>query len=355
MQIPQSVRCHTYYGVSLYEKLSLKKGKSQSITENSGKSGTEKGKEAPFLQRVIKAAKKQVLAMYGAHGIYSTFVRKAQSFSSEMEYDYLLSISTPPSSHLLAHNLLKAEHIKAKHWIQIWEDPWYSDAYGFNGDEKIRKEEGRLLSFAERVCYVSPLTLINQQKLYPESASKMYWQPLPYYYKGDTVVAEKFDHNRYGYFGDYAPAARDLKPFYLAAKETGVEANICGNPSYLFEATERIHIHPRLPLDKLKPIEDQTNVLVFLCNRKGGQIPGKIYQYSATGKVILFILDGTEEEKVALKAYFKPFNRYVFCDNTVESIAAAIRRIECGNFGGVRNEPIEDFNPRETIRKILEM
>lgn len=349
MVIPAEVRQYAYYGVSLYEKLSLRKKSNTSaavIVPNASANLTEK----VGIKRKIKDF---VLSMYGVHGIYATFVRKAQKFRSHDEFDYILSISTPVTSHLIAHNLIKTGHIRGKHWIQIWEDPWYSDAYGFNGAEKIRREEQRLLSFAKKVCYVSPLTLENQKKLYPESAHKMFWQPLPFYYKAAETQEAAFTHNRYGYFGDYAPVARNLEPFYEAAKETDIEVNICGNPSNLFASTEYIHIHPRLPLDKLKPIEDSTNVLIFLCNRKGGQIPGKIYQYSATNKTILFIMDGTPEEQAVLREFFGKFNRYVFCQNTVEDITRAIRLIESGDFGKVENRPLDDFDPTITIQNIL--
>lgn len=351
--IPDSIKQYTYYGVSLYEKMSMKKN---SVQEGSIDIFSVKPQDAvnPSLKsKLISKAKKIFLSLYGIHGIYAKFVKVAQKFRSDEEYDFLISISTPVTSHLLARNLLKAKHIKAKQWIQIWEDPWYSDVYGFNGKNKIYREEKRLLSFAEKVCYVSPLTLRNQKKIYPESAHKMYWQPLPYYYKNQEQERYESNNNRYGYFGDYAPVSRDLEPFYVAAKNCGIEVNICGRPSNLFEPTENIHIYPRLALDKLKPIEDKTNVLIFLCNRKGGQIPGKIYQYSATNKTILFILDGTDEEKKVLKNYFEKFNRYVFCENTVEDITRAIKDIQSGNIGKVVNEPVEDFCPTETIKKIL--
>ena len=348
MVIPPEVKQYTYYGVSLYEKLSLRKRAESAVPAAASAPAPASAK--PGLKRKVKDF---VLSLYGVHGIYATFVRKAQKFRSDVDFDYILSISTPVTSHLIAHNLLKAGRIKGKHWIQIWEDPWHSDAYGFNGAEKIRKEEQRILSFAEKVCYVSPLTLENQKKLYPESAHKMYWQPLPFYYKADKVAEATFEKNSYGYFGDYAPIARNLEPFYEAAVETGIQVNICGNPANLFASTEQIHIHPRLPLDKLKPIEDSTNVLIFLCNRKGGQIPGKIYQYSATNKTILFIMDGTEEEQEVLREFFGKFNRYVFCQNTKQDIIRAIQMIESGNLGGVENRPLEDFNPTITIENIL--
>ena len=348
--IPEQVTQYTYYGVSLYEKLALRKKAASAVASAPVAAPAESTPSAPGLSRRIKDF---VLSLYGVHGIYATFVRKAKKFHCDTEFDYVLSISTPVTSHLLTHKLLSSGNIKAKHWIQIWEDPWYSDAYGFNGKEAIRREEQRLLSFAEKICYVSPLTLKNQQRLFPESARKMFWQPLPFYYSSEPVDMAGFTENRYGYFGDYTPIARDLAPFYEAAKETGIRVTICGNPSNIFPSTENISIHPRMPLNQLKPLEDRTNVLIFLCNRKGGQIPGKIYQYSATNKTVLFILDGTEEEQDVLRGFFEKFNRYVFCSNTKEDIARAIRDIEAGNTGNVKNDPIGDFDPVITIENIL--
>lgn len=350
MVIPSQVRHHTINGMSLYEKLAHRQ-------HTSGISATAPVLElssAPGLrQKVIRRVKDFVLSLYGVHGIYATFVRKAWQFSSDVEYDYVLSISTPVTSHLVAYNLLKKGRIRCKQWIQIWEDPWYGDAYGLNAKPEILREERRLLSFAQKVCYVSPLTLENQKKLFPESAHKMFWQPLPFYYKSGETDTVKSGVNWYGYFGDYNPAARNLAPFYEAAIETGIDVNICGNPSNLFASTEHIHIYPRLTLEKLKPIEDSTNVLIFLCNRKGGQIPGKIYQYSATNKTILFIMDGTADEQCVLSDFFGRFNRYIFCQNNKDDIIRAIRRIESGDLSDMENRPLEEFHPQTTIQNIL--
>lgn len=351
MEIPPQITQHTIYGVSLYEKLSLKTRHAHTSPGPQSETREEKP-GVSWKHRTVSAIKSAVLSVYGVHGIYATFARRARRFRSEEQFDYVLSISTPVTSHLLTHNLLKSGHIHAAHWIQIWEDPWYTDAYGFNGKKRIFREEQRLLSFAEKVCYVSPLTLCRQQSLFPESAHKMFWQPLPSYYAQSAPVSGT-SGQKYGYFGAYYPATRDLCPFYEAARETGVEVNICGDPFGLLASTSRIHIQPRLPLQALSPIEADTSVLVFLCNRGGGQIPGKIYQYSATDKTILFILDGSEQEQETLKAYFQPFNRYVFCRNTVPDITRAIRQIESGELGGVRNVPLADFAPETIIANIL--
>lgn len=356
LRIPDGVKSYTYYGTTLYEKLAIKKNRIQTSQGMSGSTSHSSGgpTKGSLKGRIVKHLKKKVLSFYGVHGIYSKFIKTAKKFKSDIDFDFVISISTPMTGHLIAHNLLSTGHIHAKHWIQIWEDPWYSDAYGFNGSEKVFKEEKRLLSYAERVCYVSPITLRNQQRLYPESADKMYWQPLPFYYQNDEPVQLADNEYVFGYFGDYVPEARNLAPFYEAAKELSVSVNICGNPSNLFEPTDTIHIYPRMPLSELKDIENKTNVLVFLCNRKGGQIPGKIYQYSATTKTILFILDGTQEEKDELYHYFVGFNRYVFCENTREDIMRAINDIVNNQYHDVENKPlIDQFNPVIIIENIL--
>lgn len=359
MIIPSSVKCMYYYGTTIYEKMSMSKSKSKSMSKGDETLLTKADyfkdeSKASIKSKLIYSVKNFILSLYGVHGIYKKFINVAKKFKSDVVFDYVISLSTPPSSHSLAYNLIYNKNVKCKKWIQVWEDPWYVDVYGLNEKEKIYKEEKRLLSYAQRVCYVSPLTLKNQKEIFPEYADKMYWEPLPFYYKNDEQGSTVNKYNNYGYFGDYAPVSRDLAPFYVAVKNIGVNVNICGNPSNLFAQTDKITICPRLQLNELKPIEDKTNVLVFLCNRKGGQIPGKIYQYSATYKTILFILDGTDEEKKVLKSYFEQFNRYIFCENTVEDIERAIKLIENNDFGNVKNEPIDEFNPAKTIMKVLE-
>lgn len=351
MMIPAGVKCYTVYGTTLYEKLSMRMRR-EGPASLRGENGSGEGSSQPSAGGWKKRIKKRVLSLYGVHGIYGKFVRKARRFRSEEIYDFVLSLSTPVTSHLTAHELITSGHILCGHWVQIWEDPWYSDAFGFNRRPEILAEERRLLSFAERVCYVSPITLSNQQKLFPESADKMFWQPLPAYYGGTTSM-KTARRDLFGYFGDYSPVARNLRPFYDAAVQTGAEVNICGNPSTLFSSTEKIHIYPRLSLEELRPLEEKTGVLVFLCNRAGGQIPGKIYQYSATDKTILFILDGTEEEKAALREYFEPFHRYVFCENSVESIREAMERIKSEVFSDVNNAPLTQFTPKDIVQRIL--
>lgn len=173
MKIPDGVDCHHVQAISLYERLSLAKRKTaRDQVNNKGARATATGGHATRLQVVFRLLKDGVRGLYGPHGKEKTFYTKSKNFTCDIDFDYVLSISHPPVSHLVAYKLLKCNRIKAKHWIQIWEDPWYADAYGFNARKRIFREERRLLYLADKVCYVSPLTLQNQQRLFPESAKK---------------------------------------------------------------------------------------------------------------------------------------------------------------------------------------
>ena len=181
----------------------------------------------------------------------------------------------------------------------------------------------------------------------------MRWQPLPAYYEDEDDCID-FSELRYGYFGDYSSKARNLKPFYQYAVENKIPFTICGNSDEPYLTESNTVVYPRCTLDKLRPIEAKANVLVFVCNLSGGQIPGKIYQYSATNKYIIFILDGTAEEKDVLYDYFSQFNRYVFCENNKESIARAICTIEEGKLPDSYRTALSCFAAEKIVEEIIQ-
>ena len=344
---------HETYGypISLYEKLSMRKSSSGGSDPAPVTAPAAAPSDPP--RSLVSTAKQAVRSLYGVYGLESAWMRHACRFSSGKKYDVVLSLSYPPASHRLAERLLKMGRIKADRWIQIWEDPWYADLYGHHHTEKVRREEARIVSKADLVYYVTPLTLLYQGKTFSESRDRMRWQPLPSYYVSAPYEGS-WDTFRFGYFGDYVHKTRNLTPFYEAAVKMGLPATICGGSDRPFVSTDTVSVYPRMPLAQLAEHEAITNVLVFVCNLQGGQVPGKIYQYSSSNRVILFILDGTEEEKQVLRDYFSQFDRYVFCENDVDSIKAAIRQILAGNFSDAQRTPLTCFEPAAIVSSILE-
>ena len=88
MVIPKEVKQYTYYGVSLYEKLSLRKKADDVVSVSTAVAASPINKK-PNLKRKIKDF---VLSLYGVHGIYATFVHKAKKFYADKDFDYIISI-----------------------------------------------------------------------------------------------------------------------------------------------------------------------------------------------------------------------------------------------------------------------
>lgn len=299
---------------------------------------------------IIAYLRKAVNSFYGPFGLHGAWAKNAvRGFNAQPYYDVVISLSSPVHSHWVAVQLIKKKKVRCKKHIEIWEDPWYLDLYNRQKNKQQFTMEKELLSACDRVFYVSPLTLQYQKELFTDSAGKMDWVALPYYYKEAQATAP---NHHFGYFGDYFPFSRDLTPFYQAAKQSNVSVCICGSPESLFEPTEKISIYPRLDLADLKRREQETGILVCLANKKGGQIPGKIYQYAATYKKVLFILDGTPAEQEVLRRFLEPFQRFYFCRNNVADIKKALAEILVGN-SQIKNEPLESFSPAHIVRQIF--
>ena len=344
----EQAKYYTYRSVTLQDKLRKKAGRMLSPAHQTEQTTVmaSSGKQR-FKNRFRQMLKRMYYVFFPIDPIYPLdreWLKRAATFKSETEYDLVLSNSSPAASHKLAGELIGRGAVSCKRWIQIWEDPWYYDLYG-NHSELVRQEEHMLLKEADEICYVSPLTLKYQRQAFPDCAEKMRHIPLPSLHQNSPDIERQLKWDL-GYFGDYYSITRDLVPFYEALVQSGLIGIICGDSDSLLSPTEKITVSRRITLDKLEEIQKSTRILVHLSNRRGGQIPGKIYHYSATDKPILFILDGTNEEQIELEQYFGKFGRFYFCKNNVESIATAIN--------GIIQEkqvwkPVNEFLPKQIV------
>ncbi|WP_419961132.1 hypothetical protein [Psychrobacillus sp. BM2] len=273
---------------------------------------------------------------------------------SDIDYDVIISSSDPKSSHLFVSELFEKNILKNTPWIQIWGDPFLSDITRKNKlmKLKINKEEDRLLKYAKKAIYVSSLTLKLQKEIYPHYAKKMYCEPIPYVKKEIYPIKNiKEETLTFLYCGDYSSRIRDIKPFYEAIKNTKHKLIICGGSDIKLECTDRIKIYPRVSFEKTKELERECDVLVHLSNLKGTQIPGKIYQYSGTNKLILFLLDGDSE---LLKETFMKYKRYIFAQNNIEVLEKSIEQINKNKYNNYRFV-VEEFSPKTIADRIIKI
>lgn len=346
-----------YNSVSLSDKIRKRFSNANSKqvgADDTVKKNSIRNKGLSTKQSIRQLTKKFFYLVFKPDTLYPldrAWIKEATAFSAEKQYDLVISNSSPAASHKLADILIKKKRIHTDRWIQIWEDPWYYDLYGGHTEaEKI--EEHNLLKNASEVYYVSPLTLMYQKRYYSDCAEKMKCIPLPFLDFSNAEIATITHNNSFGYFGDYYSVTRNLIPFYEALVKSGYTGYIYGDSDLTLNGTNHIHVSGRVTLDILSKKQDKTEVLVHLSNLKGGQIPGKIYHYSATTKPILFILDGTDDEKKALLEFFGKFDRYYFCENDTEAILEAMKKI-CSEKKDFM--PVDQFNPKNVIQRIIDV
>lgn len=240
------------------------------------------------------------------------------------QYDFIISVSDPKSSHNIVMKLIKSKainNIEGK-WIQCWGDPWLKDITLRNNailKRMIKSEESKLLSQSCRIIYASPFTLEEQKKCYPRFSGKMVCINQVTQVHEEKNLEEEF---LVGYFGDYCSEVRDINPFYDCCVKYKYNAVIVGNSDVELREAPSIKIMPRVSHSEVENLESHTSILVSICNKKGTQIPGKVFYQAGFHKPIVIIVDG--EHKEEMKSYFETFNRYILCGNSVEEIRRAI-------------------------------
>lgn len=303
--------------------------------------------------------KKAVASYLSRSTIYDSFsgmADKVNEWNIDLnKYDCIISSSDPKSSHLIALRLKEVAGNTKVRWIQIWGDPFMDDISIKRSPKmkkKVEREERRLLNSADKIIYVSKMTLETQMRFYSECKRKMFFLPPPYL--TERISKEESlntDEVRLVYCGDYNNRVRNIIPLIDCVKRSKkLHLTVCGAGDVDISDGKNVEVHDRAPREKVLEMEAGADVLIHICNRRGTQIPGKIYQYAGTDKRILFILDGECER---IKEMFEVYQRFVFCKNNAGSIAEALSDI-MGKNKNIKLRPLEEFSPRLIAGQILD-
>ncbi|WPC43287.1 hypothetical protein [Clostridium sp. JS66] len=269
------------------------------------------------------------------------------------KYDIIISASDPKSSHLIAERIYKKNKNCNARWIQYWGDPMLNDITRESNwrDRLVKYNENKLINEANKVVYASPLTLKIQKETYPRHTCKMDYTSQAYTNINSMYRSKEKNSNiLVGYFGAYNSKIRNIKPLYNVAKEEGFMLNICGASDITLKCTKNIYVTGMISYRKAVEMEEKTDILVCICNRRGTQIPGKVYYCASYKKPIVVILDGEYEEE--LGDYLNSFKRFILCKNQEQSIRDAIERakkqLDKGEY-----YISEQLTPEYVARKIL--
>ena len=247
-------------------------------------------------------------------------------------YDYVISLSDPKSSHVIAKKFINEYKVSHTKWIQYWGDPLYLDISRKKKrflEKRVKETEEQLLEGAARVVYATPFTAEAAKRLFPKKADKIVYCTQGYW----KSYLEKNNNNNndiytIGYFGNYNPRLRNITPLINAMdgiKHNNIQLYVGGSGMILTE-TDNIKVLGHLSHDQVMDYELSCDLIVCLLNSRGTQIPGNFYYYASLNKPILVIIDGEHGDDIM--AFLDEFKRYEFCRNQKEDIIKAIREIK---------------------------
>lgn len=265
-------------------------------------------------------------------------------------YDLMISSSDPKSSHVLAKYIYKNNSKKIKKWIQYWGDPFSDDVNKENilPNIVIDKIEKDLIKYADCIVYTSPITLKAQKNKYRNK--KMIYTPTASPIMGEKHLDdENADSLNIGYFGGYNSRDRNILPLVDAIKDTNHKMFLYGETDIDIPESKNIIRHKFVGQKELQSTIEQMDVLVCLCNRRGTQIPGKIYHYGMTYKRVMVLLDGERSDEI--REWLEQFNRYIICRNDKNCIRAVLKKMPASSS---LISPVNDFLPRAVAQRILE-
>lgn len=260
------------------------------------------------------------------YGKQKSYIEKIDSIQLPDHFDIIFSSSDPKSTHVFTAELLKKKHISYAHFHQFWSDPFADDIsrkYLLFARKRVMREERCLLMQADLNLYITDYIIESRKERYPDIEGKYGKLYIPFLRTVKSENQRDGDKVRIAFLGDYRKQIRNIMPLYNTVKESPYFLTICGGTDLKLSSSDRISIHKRLPYEDALNMEDAADILVNICNCSGYQLPGKVFQYLATNKPVLFILDGGAE---AFKTEFKSIQKFVFCKNTESEIRDGIEK-----------------------------
>lgn len=283
--------------------------------------------------------------------VYFEAIKNSRQIKLENKsYDYIISSSDAKTSHFIAQEIIKSNKIRVP-WIQIWGDPWGEDIglknVSWYQKYRINRNETKLLKKADKVFYISKLTANDARNKRKEVMDKIYILNRSYLQEVKTKNDIKREYI-FTYTGsiknrNIIPLIKSIKKYNenseikIRIKFYGIEEEIALEEGF-------VEVYPRISFEKVLDVYREADVLVYIDNLYNGtQIPGKIYDYFGTDKVIL----GLYENGIT-KKFLEEFNRIELYRNQDGKINLNNVVSKIGT-----QKILEEFSPKKLAEQFL--
>lgn len=260
-------------------------------------------------------------------------VKSRTAFINFLERDLpdVMISSSPPFGAMILAWFAKRHYKKNIKWICDLGDPW-----SFASDRKLGPVMRRIIEAMERYFLSSADHIIVTNN----RTKSAYLKILHIEESRISVIYQGADANRnekplsaelagdYVYTGTFYRTIREphalFEAFSLGDKKLSVAGNI--DPKFFPEKkSEQISFIGNLGEQDVKKLQRSAAALIFIDNLNSTQLPGKLFEYVATGRPVICI--GVAKESPVNEIEFSDYP-IVFCENNVEDISRAIEKID---------------------------
>lgn len=239
-------------------------------------------------------------------------------FSDVPAFDVVLTSSDPKGIHACLFNssFRKRYMGSGTKVIEYWGDPWYGDI-NFHTNGMTRYLEKKIFSRADDVVFNS-LATYSEKADGCKGISRFHFlsrgvesnvNELP------DMLYWHFDSVKLLYAGDYFSVSRNLSPLINAVNGLDVSLSVVGDGDFSGPAPANVKFSGRVDPGAVRCLMCDTDVLIVLLNRTGGQIPGKLYDYASSDRPVIVLYD---DERLLEHIPF--CDRFVFVKNEESTI-----------------------------------
>lgn len=303
---------------------------------------------------IIKFIKECVKKYLIFPDVFYQTIKESSFIELNKNYDLIISSSDSKSSHFIAGMIIKKNKLANTKWIQIWGDPWYDDINVSKNifiRNKIKKNEEQLIKQATKVFYISDLTAKKMRERYYNEKNKIFSLGRSYLEK---IKTENSIDKKKEIIFCYTGTLEKRNINYLVEKieaynqnnKKKIKLKIYGVDKDTKDDLDRNYIekYPRVSYEEVVKIYGDSDVLVYLDNiGQTTQIPGKVFDYFGTNKVILGLCEN--EESYNFLSQFKRIELYKnkLDDINLEQVINKIGKVDV----------LEEYSPRILAKKFL--
>jgi hypothetical protein len=277
----------------------------------------------------------------------------------EKEYVAVIVAMTPYSLYVLP-KFIKEQDSSIKTIVDL-SDPFLNNAgsdYAFiYGKKYVEKFERRNLSYVDYLVVLNPTIKKMYHKTYGRNNIHVIEQGLNEgIFKRTTIKARKNKKPILVYGGGLYHKLREPFELYAAVNQLKqeIEFRIYGNifESLLPLPNETIKYFGQIDQDSLAKEYNVADIVVFIDNAEGMQVPGKILELLALSKPILFIYSNSESPSIY---YASESEWVVMVKNNRKAILKGIEKILNTNFEAVPSPDLSAYYWKNLAKNYIQI